>query len=189
MNQTYGVHVHRDPLLNLLTGYSAKYPLESGCTDKIIEFVNCHDNCFDRELSVGHITGSAWIVNSTGTHTLLTHHKKLNKWLQLGGHADGDSNVMRVAKREANEESGLAQLRVEDEGIFDLDIHPIPTRGSEAQHFHYDVRFVLRCSGSEKFTVSDESHDLAWVEIARLADYSEEASMLRMAQKWIQRQT
>ena len=176
--------MHRNQLLKLLSAYSQSYPLETDCVNRVIEFVKQYDTCFQRSLAVGHITGSAWIVNNAGTHTLLTHHKKLNKWLQPGGHADGESDVLQVAIREADEESGLTQLQVEDAKIFDVDIHQIPARGSEAQHLHYDIRFALRAHGSEKFVVSDESHDLAWVEIAQLADYSSEESMLRMARKW-----
>ena len=177
--------MHRNQLLNLLTNYSKTYPLEQACSSQISEFINQYDTCFERELSVGHITGSAWIVNSAGTHTLLTHHKKLNKWLQLGGHADGESDILQAAKREADEESGLTQLAVEDEAIFDIDVHSIPARAKEAQHFHYDIRFVFRATGSESFIVSDESHDLAWVEITKLEDYTTEQSMVRMAQKWL----
>jgi 8-oxo-dGTP pyrophosphatase MutT (NUDIX family) len=177
--------MHRNPLLELLAIYSQDYPRESDCINRVMEFVKQYDTCFERDLEVGHITGSAWIVNNAGTHTLLTHHKKLNKWLQPGGHADGESDVLKVATREAEEESGLAQLQVEEPHIFDVDIHQIPACGSEAQHLHYDIRFALRAAESEEFIVSDESHDLAWVEIAQLADYSSEKSMLRMAQKWL----
>ena len=177
--------MHRNQLLNLLATYAEKHPSEKECSNQIIEFINQNDTCFDRELSIGHITGSAWIVNRSGTHTLLTHHKKLNKWLQPGGHADGDSDILQVAKREADEESGLAQLKIEDGDIFDIDIHQIPARKNEDQHLHYDIRFVFRAFESEDFIVSEESHDLAWVEINRLEEYTAEESMIRMAQKWL----
>lgn len=177
--------MHRNQLLNLLTSYSEKHSREQKCTNEIIEFIKQYDNCFNRELSVGHITGSAWIVNRASTHTLLTHHKKLNKWLQPGGHADGDSDILQVAKREADEESGLNGLEIEDGEIFDIDVHQIPARTNEAQHLHYDIRFVFRAHGSEAFVVSEESHDLAWVEIAQLEDYNADESVMRMAQKWL----
>jgi len=179
--------VHRNQLLRLLATYAAKLPTEKPCSEQIIAFIEQHDTCFNRELLVGHLTGSAWIVNRAGTHTLLTHHKKLNKWLQLGGHADGDSDILQVAKREADEESGLSGLTIEDGQIFDLDIHQIPARTDEPQHFHYDIRFVFLSNESEDFIVSEESHDLAWVEISHLEDYSSEESMIRMAQKWLDR--
>lgn len=136
---------------------------------------------------VGHFTGSAWLVSRDGQRVLLTHHRKLQRWLQLGGHADGDRDLARVALREAQEESGLADLDVEP-AIFDLDRHRIPARGDEPAHWHYDVRFVVHARGSEAFAVSAESLALAWCDIARLAgDPETDASVRRMAQKWLSR--
>jgi 8-oxo-dGTP pyrophosphatase MutT (NUDIX family) len=181
--------VHRNQLLELLATYAKKHPAEKACASQIIEFISQYDTCFNRELSVGHMTGSAWIVNRAGTHTLLTHHKKLNKWLQLGGHADGDSDILQVAKREADEESGLSGLKTEDGEIFDIDIHQIPARADEPQHLHHDIRFVFRAVGSDNFIVSEESHDLAWVEVTRINEYNPEESLMRMAQKWLKLST
>ena len=118
---------------------------------------------------------------------LLTHHRKLDRWLQLGGHADGDVDLGRVALREAEEESGLADLAVEPE-IFDLDRHWIPARAEVPGHWHYDVRFVVRATGSEDFVVSAESHALAWREIAEIAaDANADESLRRMAMRWLER--
>ena len=180
--------VHRNQLLKLLANYTEKNPSEQFCVNQIITFISQYDTCFNRELSVGHMTGSAWIVNSAGTHTLLTHHKKLNKWLQLGGHADGDSDILQVAKREADEESGLCGLRIEDGQIFDIDIHKIPAAEDEPQHLHHDICFIFRATESEEFIVSEESHDLSWVDISRLEDYNKEESMIRMARKWFEKE-
>ena len=77
-------------------------------TIRFIDFVESHDDCFERLLQVGHVTASAWVLNPDASKTLLTHHRKLNKWLQLGGHADGDTNVLNVATREVMEESGIS---------------------------------------------------------------------------------
>ena len=104
-----------------------------------------------------------------------------------GGHADGDSDILQVARREADEESGLVGLKVEDGEIFDIDVHKIPARANETQHLHYDIRFVFRAHGSEEFVVSEESHDLAWVGIAQLESYNVDESVMRMAQKWLSR--
>lgn len=143
---------------------------------------------FRREHQPGHFTGSAWVVSADGARVLLTHHAKLNRWLQPGGHADGDGDLARVALREAQEETGVAGLQLEDGAIFDLDRHAIPARKSDPEHWHYDVRYVVRAGADERFVVSSESHALAWREIAAVADDpAADPSVRRMARKWLQR--
>lgn len=141
---------------------------------------------FVRERLQGHFTGSAWLVSGDGLRVLLTHHRKLGRWLQLGGHADGDADLARVALKEAEEESGLGDLRVDATEIFDLDRHWIPERGDVPGHWHYDVRYVVRAEGCEDYTVGEESLDLAWRRIAPMAGDPDE-SLRRMAQKWLAR--
>ena len=151
------------------------------------EFLVEQAEAFKRELAIGHFTGSAWLVSADRSRVLLTHHRKLGRWLQLGGHADGDTDLARVALREAEEESGLDGLTVEP-AIFDLDRHRIPARGTDPGHWHFDVRYVVRAGSNEAFVVSDESHALAWREIASLIDDQEaDASVRRMAGKWVSR--
>lgn len=146
-------------------------------------------DCCERTFLAGHFTGSAWLVAADGLRVLLTHHRKLDRWLQLGGHADGDSDLARVALREAEEESGLSGLVVEPQP-FDLDRHAIPARGHEPEHWHYDVRFVMRATGSEDFVVGEESLDLAWRDIAAIAlDAQADESLRRMARKWLARRS
>ena len=146
------------------------------------------NDCFLRSKLDAHFTGSAWLVSADGRRVLLTHHRKLDRWLQLGGHADGDHDLARVALREAEEESGLAGLVVEQE-ILDLDRHWIPERSDVPGHWHYDVRFVVRATSCEDYVVSEESHDLAWCDIAEIAtDVGADESLRRMAMRWRKRQ-
>ena len=174
----------RSALLGLLGGYGSKHLEEVETCNRFVEFVRRNPGCFERSLAEGHITGSAWLVNRAGTHVLLTHHRKLGAWFQLGGHADGEADVAKVALQEAFEESGLSDLEIRGEEIFDIDIHLIPARKNDAEHYHFDVRFVVTACGSERFAVSEESLDLAWVEIDGISEYTAEESMLRMARKW-----
>ncbi len=146
-------------------------------------FVRAHEDCFERSCIPGHITGSAWLLNRAGDQVLLTHHRKLNMWLQLGGHSDGDARTDAVAQREAEEESGLAVVLAVPE-ILDLDVHVIPARAEEPEHLHYDVRFAFLVRSSEEFVVSEESNALAWVPVDELDTVPDEVSMLRMARKW-----
>ena len=174
----------RRVLARALEGYRERWPAETVVVD-FRDFLTSAPDVFERSHAVGHFTGSAWLVSHDRSRVLLTHHRKLGIWLQLGGHADGDADLMRVALREAEEESGLDGLSIEP-AIFDLDRHRIPARGAEPEHWHYDVRFVVRSGANEKFIVGDESHDLAWREIVSLIDDQEaDPSVRRMAGKWL----
>ena len=174
--------MHRNKILNFFKHYRVRYPEEATVVSRISSFVDAHSDCFSRELAVGHITGSAWILDSTGSRALLTHHKKLGIWVQLGGHADGDPDVEQVAYREAVEESGLVGLQFVEQALFDIDIHQIPARGDEAAHYHYDCRFLFRAV-DDHYTVSDESHDLRWVSLADMSRVTTEPSIKRMVDK------
>lgn len=174
--------MHRQKVLMLFKRYRDRFPAEQHTVDRITAFVKANENCFSRELLTGHITGSAWILDATGERALLTHHRKLNIWVQLGGHADGDADVQRVAEREAEEESGIALIETLSPEIFDIDIHQIPARKDEPAHFHYDCRFLLKAKVDD-YIVSDESHDLKWIPLDRMQEYSNEESVLRMVRK------
>lgn len=152
----------------------------------VVEFLRLlgEPDAFKRERSAGHFTASAWIVNKRRTHTLLTLHRKLDKWLQLGGHADGEENLLRIAMDEAREESGLTSLRIVDQFIFDIDKHLIPTFKDIVEHYHYDVRFLIEAEIDEPLTISSESKDLAWIPFDSVGDMvRNNPSILRMLEK------
>ena len=173
-------------LLASLMAYRADDAEQRTAQTLFTGFARSHPDCCQRRHPPGHFTGSAWLVSKDGARVLLTHHRKLGRWLQLGGHADGDADLARVALREAEEESGLAGLRVEGD-IFDLDCHAIPARGNDPEHLHWDVRYVVRAGADERYAVSTESLDLAWRPIAEIAaDTEADPSLRRMAVKWLQ---
>jgi 8-oxo-dGTP pyrophosphatase MutT (NUDIX family) len=177
--------MHRNAVLTLLRAHAARSldPHEAAMTAETIHFVDTEAECLLRTCAPGHLTGSAWIVSPDRSRVLLTHHLKLDKWLQLGGHADGDGDLLAVAEREAREESGLASVREVSREIFDVDRHWIPARKSEPGHFHYDLRFLFEADPQERLAISSESKDLAWVELARVAALNPEESMARMVRK------
>ena len=170
-----------------LQAYRQRWPGEAGTVDGFLALLDDAADPFVRERLAGHFTASAWLVAADGARVLLTHHRKLGLWLQLGGHADGDRDLQRAALKEAHEESGLPGLAIDD-GIFDLDRHWIPEHKDVPAHWHYDVRYVVRAGSDEAFVVSEESHDLAWRSIAELAaEAGADPSVRRMAGKWLGR--
>ena len=176
--------MHRKNILDKLTNYSPEYAAEKEFRASFISFIKGNIDCFERSLQIGHITGSAWIVNKDRDKALLTHHAKLNRWLQPGGHADGDSRIDQVSMKEAREETGLSSLRLLSDNIFDIDIHSIPARNHEPEHLHYDIRFIFEADEHESLTVTSESKDLQWVSLSSLLEKTEKnQSILRMAEK------
>ncbi len=177
--------MHRAGILGLLRAHRARALPgdEASAVEATIAFVESHPDCLLRSCAPGHLTGSAWIVSPDRRRTLLTLHRKLGKWLQLGGHADGDADLLAVALREAREESGLTHLAVADPGPFDVDRHLIPGRGAEPAHWHHDIRFMLEADPSAPLTVTGESRALSWVDVADVPALNPEESMARMVRK------
>lgn len=163
------------------------YPEEAAAASIFTDFLESHPATFERAHMPGHFTGSCWLVSADGRRVLLMHHRKLGLWLQPGGHADGDADLARVALREASEETGLKDLRVEG-GVYDIDRHRIPARRDEPEHWHYDVRYVVRAGRDDRFAINHESHALAWRPVTEVVDdIGLDASLRRMAYKWLVR--
>lgn len=193
----------RQNLITLLCKYSdfiqkkkdAFYKNQMSLIEQMLEFVLKTPNCFERESNEGHVTGSAFIMNAEFTHCLLTQHRKLKKWIQLGGHSDGHPLVHEVSLKEAKEESGLNDFEfldirnfpktviMEKALPFDIDIHLIPKTLKENEHFHYDIRFLLKASQNEKIAISSESLDLKWIPLEDIKNYTKEGSSLRQVKK------
>ena len=151
---------------------------------KVMLSLLVYPNCFERSLKHAHFTGSAWVVNYSFDKALLTHHAQLDKWLQLGGHADGLEDMCKVATKELQEESGLKSFRLETQEIFDLDIHTIPERKGVPEHAHYDIRYLFVADEQEKVLKNHESKALAWVPLPAIAGLCNgNDSIMRMIEK------
>ena len=176
--------MNKESLLVLLHVHQAVDAHEQQMLERLTAFVSAHENFYSRELLIGHITASAWIVDEAHSHALLLHHGKLNKWLQPGGHVEDDADILSASIREAREETGV-DVQPFSEKIFDVDIHEIPARPNEPAHFHYDIRFLLVANKAAPLLVSSESKDLMWVAIDEIETLTQEESVLRMARKLI----
>lgn len=180
--------MNRSDLVKLLARYQSRHPAETPTLDRFRGLLANFDRCFHRDCFPGHITSSAWIVSQESGAVLLTHHRKLGRWLQLGGHADGEVDVLASALREAEEESGLRDFRSLPEGavveILDLDVHEIPAHGVEPRHEHFDIRFLLEVSDRQPILHQEsESKEVRWFAESQVANLFDEESLLRMARK------
>lgn len=149
------------------------------------DFVLRHDNCFDRSLAPGHVTGSAWVINPARTHVLMLHHVKLDRWLQPGGHADGDPDILRVVLKETAEETGvdLARIRLVCEEVFDVDVHTVHASVHDPRHEHFDIRFLVEIDDRLALPGNDESHQIAWIPLEEVARFNNARSFHRMTMK------
>jgi 8-oxo-dGTP pyrophosphatase MutT (NUDIX family) len=171
-----------EKILELLESYKCIIESEKLIKKRFIEFVQNNEDCFDRNLEVGHITASAFIFDPNNNKTLLLHHKKLNKWLQPGGHCDGDKDTLSVAIKEVFEETGLV-INNQAQPIFDLDIHMIPENKGILEHEHFDVRYLLLADSKIPLKQNHETNQLKWVHLSEMENYTTEESLRRMKNK------
>ena len=177
--------MHRQELLQLLKNYQTRFMDELAFVNRSIDFVGHHTEVFLRELHPAHVTGSAWVVNPDRSKVLMMHHKKLNQWFQPGGHADGDSDIIRVALKETEEETGISaeHIKLVDGNIFDVDIHTIEPYGNDPRHEHIDIRFLLEIDDRLPVPGNDESHEVLWIDLINVSHYNRNRSTYRMLEK------
>ena len=176
--------MERADLLFDLYLYKTKYYEEKLFLSSIIELIEKEPECFKRSLLSGHVTGSAWVVNESFSKSILIFHAKLGRWLQPGGHADGNENIPGVAARELQEETGLEKCRLFNESIFDIDIHPIPKYMKIPAHNHFDIRYLFVADDTEEIKSNHESLNVKWWDLDDLEDLvKNDNSMLRLIKK------
>jgi 8-oxo-dGTP pyrophosphatase MutT (NUDIX family) len=140
-----------------------------------------------RAQQLGHLTASGFVLDHTRTRVLLLHHGKLHRWLQPGGHGEGELDPRLIALREIEEETGLTDLTpFPDERILDVDVHLIPHRmtagASEPEHPHLDLRYGFLAKAGALARLSDESTDLRWFPLRALPQDAD-ASLRRAVAK------
>ncbi|HEX2285500.1 MAG TPA: NUDIX domain-containing protein [Mycobacterium sp.] len=147
--------------VEMLTGWQAPDTGQDTLRHAVLAFLAARPDGCRRECVPGHVTGSALVVDHTGSRALLTLHKRIGRWLQLGGHCeDGDTDIAAAALREAAEESGIDGLTIDPE-LAALHVHPVtcslgvPTR-------HLDMQFIVHAPRGAEIACSDESLDLQW---------------------------
>jgi 8-oxo-dGTP pyrophosphatase MutT (NUDIX family) len=172
-------------LLAALQRYRAADALESRHQEAIAALLTASPDAFSRShFTPGHITASCFIVDEARGALLLHHHRRLDRWLQMGGHVEADEAPAAAALREGSEESGLHDLEILVDDIFDLDVHVIPAGKGEPEHRHFDVRYVARTASPGAVVIDrNESNDVAWVPLDRAEALMNEAASSRVIRK------
>ena len=163
-----------------LAAYAPPSAVQRRVRDEILGFIERHaQDAHRRSCRPGHLTASALVVDESLERVVLLHHRKLGKWLQPGGHCDGDANLGGVAWREASEETGLDGLELVPR-LIDLDIHDIPARPGEPAHRHLDSRFLVVAPFAAEPRINHESRDVRWFALAEARDICEDDSLDRL---------
>ncbi|MEU4108686.1 NUDIX hydrolase [Streptomyces sp. NPDC048208] len=163
-----------DDAVLVLKGYEDQPELR----DAYLAHLAAHPDGMWKACHAGHLTASALVIDPEHGRVLLTLHKKLRMWLQMGGHCEpGDTSVAAAALREATEESGIAGLTLLPGGPVRLDRHPIPA----PCHWHLDVQYAVLAPRGAEHAISDESLDLRWFGYDEVADVADD-SVVRLLQ-------
>ncbi len=173
----------KSQLTAAIQNYNSSYSEEMNFKPSFLELL-LEKDCFLRSRLEGHFTASCWVTDANIENVLLLHHKKLGKWLQPGGHTDGDENLIQVATKELEEETGLKDFRLHQTDIFDMDIHLIPKKKNIPEHYHYDIRFHFIANKPNEIQKNHESLSLKWVKIEGVSELcGDEKSIMRMVEK------
>lgn len=163
-----------------------RYQAEFGQDDEvrqILAFMAEADNLFGRDSQGGHITCGAWILDPSLSKVILVRHRRLDRWIQPGGHIEIGETPFAGALREAEEETGIEDLVPWKNKLFNLSVHLFPQGKDGPAHFHYDFRYLFIATGSSRIQATDETDGVVWVPLSRIADYTDEATILEMAEK------
>jgi 8-oxo-dGTP pyrophosphatase MutT (NUDIX family) len=151
-----------DAAVAALTAWRAPTPAQDALRRDYLAHLASHADGVFRSGPPAHLTASAFVLDETAEHVLLTLHRKGGFWVQFGGHCESqDDSLAAAALREAREESGVAAVRLLGDQPVDLDRHALPPQFGRCRE-HLDVAFVATAPRRCEPAVSDESHDVAW---------------------------
>ncbi len=154
----------------------------------MLEYIDKFENILTRENEIAHFTASNWIVNKEKTKVLMIYHNIYQSWAWTGGHADGEENLLKVALKEAKEETGLENLKVLSNGIFGLQILAVDGHVKRGKyvgtHLHLDCCFLLEADEQETVKIKeDENSGVKWIPIEDAVKVTDEKRMIPIYDK------
>ena len=180
--------MNRQDLINQLQSYQSFNEQEEADRQVMLELLQTSDDIFYRTNLLAHFTASAWVVNKAHTHVLMAFHNIYQTYAWLGGHADGEEDLLSVALREVTEESGIHTVKPITEGIYSLET--IEVNGHEKNgkyvpsHLHLNVTYLLEADDTESLHVKqDENSAVNWFPIDQVLDVIDEPWMVERIYK------
>lgn len=165
----------KDKLIAQIMNYTPVNEQEETDKATLLHWLQSGEDISIRENLIGHLTASAWVVNPQRTHVLMAYHKLYGSWAWLGGHADGDWDLHRVAEKEAREESGIRQLKAVTEEPISLEI--LTVNGHEKKgcyvpcHLHLNVTYLFEADPEQELHCKpDENTGVDWIPMDALAE-------------------
>ena len=158
-------------LINQIKEYKPYNEQEERDKILILDWIRNNENAFSRENTVAHMTASAWVVNRERTRVLMVYHNIYNSWSWLGGHADGETDLLSVAIREVKEEAGISNVHPVSEEIFSMESLTVDG------HLHFNLTYLLEADSEEAVSIkADENSGVAW--------FSPEEALERSTEPW-----
>lgn len=160
----------------------------------MLKFIETFDDCFTRNNEIGHFTTSAWIVNETKDKVLMVYHNIYDSYAWIGGHADGDSNLLNVIRKEIEEECGLKNIKLLSDGIYGISVQTTDSHIKNKKyvncHLHFDVQYLFEASEFDKVRINEkENSDVKWISIDKVLDIVTEEHMKPLYKKMIDKMT
>ena len=177
----------------LIADYVPKNAMEAADKAQMLAFIDEYpETILSRENTVAHVTASGFILNEAKDKTLMVHHNIYNSWGWTGGHADGEEDLLGVALKEAQEETGVETFALLKDGIAAIDITPVWAHMKNGKpvtaHLHLNVTYLLTAKDDAVLTVKpDENSGVAWIPVDEIANYCTEPLMLPIYEKLIAR--
>ena len=173
--------LRKENLIRQIENYHPFNEQEEMDKDLILEWIRNNENAFSRENTVAHITASAWVVNRDRSKVLMAYHNIYNSWSWLGGHADGETDLLSVAIREVKEEAGISNVRPVAEEIFSLESLTVDGHVKKgnyvSSHLHLNITYLLEADSEEQVSVkADENSGVAW--------FSPEEALEKSTEPW-----
>ena len=171
-----------EELLKQIEDFTPFDDKEQADKEVMIEYIKTHKDVLTRDDKIAHMTTSGWIVNKERTKVLMIYHNIYDSWAWVGGHADGDSDLFHVVKKEIEEETGVTEVKPLQEGIYGLNIVTVEShikRGKRVNaHLHFDIEYLVEADENSPLRMKeDENSGVEWVPIEEVETKTNEEKM------------